>query len=251
MLLGLMISAFRGRSVLVEARRTSGRAQTAPANNAHRRLGLMVSLTTLMFVLLPSHVGPPVNWWGGNLRLPVLMLLLLIPLGASSFLARRWFCRLAVGLNLGICLLATVDLVLFSQQEMKGFDEIVDVIPAGRRVSLLHWTPREVHEYPGEPHGYASNYYLFRKGGFVPQNVFEHPDVPVQRKQQGMAPPWGQAEYFDWARHGGNYDGFIVRVHPEYEHSPLHGVNQNRVELIEARGNWRYYKRRPIQNLRE
>jgi hypothetical protein len=210
-----------------------------------RRLYLMSFLTGLMFVLLPSYVGPPVNWWGGNLRLPVLLSLVLIPLAGRCWAGRDNLYRGIIILNVGVCVLAAGDLWNFSRTEMRGFSEVIEAIPAGQRVTLLHWTPEAVHEYPGEPHGYASNYYLLQKGGFVPQNVFEHPDVLVQRKNRGAAPPWGQAEYFDWNRHSAGYEGFVVRRHPKYEHSPLHGVNQTRVELVKRSGSWAYYRRRP------
>lgn len=214
------------------------------------RLWLMIVLSAIMFVLLPSYIGPPVKWWGGNLRLPVLIMLILIPLGASVFENRKRLLRLTITINLTICGLALLDLAHFSRTEMNGFEDVINSVPPGQKVTLLHWTPKSVHEYPGEPHGYASNYYLLLKGGFVPQNVFEHPDVPVKRKLRGAAPPWGQAEYFDWHRHGDDYDAFIVRVHRDYEHSPLHGPNQARVALVNSAGNWRYYRRRNPENLR-
>jgi len=214
------------------------------------RLWMMIGLTSTMFVVLPSYIGPPVNWWGGNLRLPVLMVLLLVPLG--SYVRKQsssWLPRLVVGFNLAICALALADLRSFSAKEMAGFEEVITMVPPGKKLTLLHWTPKEVHEYPGEPHGYASNYYLLLKGGYVPQNVFEHPDVPVKRKRSGAAPPWGQAEYFDWQRHAQDYEAFVVRIHPQYEHSPLHGPNQAHVELVGSAGQWRYYRRRSPENL--
>jgi len=221
------------------------RGQSGPRLDVMKRLGLMLLLTASMFVVLPSYIGPPVKWWGGNLRLPILLGILLIPLAGQIWTGRRKVRMSIIAFNMAVCLLALGDLWHFSRTEMNGFSEVMEVVPKGKKLTLLHWTPKNVHEYPGEPHGYASNYYLLNQGGFVPQNVFEHPDVPVRRKLLGQAPPWGQAEYFDWSRHGRIYDGYIVRRHPLYEHSPLHGINQTRVELVTRRGVWAYYRRRP------
>jgi len=207
-------------------------------------LWLMFSITAFMFVLLPSYIGPPVNWWGGNLRLPIFLGVLLIPLVGTWFDKNRLASWSLYGVNLFIVALAVIDIWNFGRTEMKGFEEVIKAVPAGKRLTLLHWTPTEVHEYPGEPHGYASNYYLLEKGGFVPQNVFEHPDVLVQRKVSAPAPPWGQAEYFDWNRHSWSFDAFVVRRHAKFPDSPLHGINQTRVELVHRSGEWSYYRRR-------
>jgi hypothetical protein len=201
----------------------------------------MAAAALSMFAILPSNIGPPLNWWGGNLRLPVIALLLAAPIGG---VAPKRLCQAAGALALSIVFVASADLIRFSRREMSGFLEVVETLPPGKKVTLLHYTPHEVHEYPGEPHGYASNYYLLLKGGFVPQNVFENPDVPFARKVSAPAPPWGMAEGFDWWRHGVGYDYFVLRNHPSVDHAPLHGENQSRVELVKAAGNWRQYRAR-------
>lgn len=220
------------------------RRQTAPPSGAWL-LVVMVVVTLVMFAALPSWVGPPLNWWGGNLRLPVIAALLLVPLG--GLVPARWP-RLFAGVA-ALCgfvvALAVFDLATVSRTEMAGFAEVIDAIPPGQRVTAMHYTPHHIHEYPGEPHGYVSNYYLLEKGGFVPQNFFEHPDVPFARKHRAPAPPWAMAEYFDWFKFGVGYDAFILRVHETVEHAPLHGSNQTRVELVLAAGNWRYYRPLP------
>ncbi len=207
-------------------------------------LAVMAVTTLAMFWALPSWVGPPLNWWGGNLRLPVMAALLVVPLGATVPAAWPRAFGVVTALCAGITAAAIVDLGVASRSEMHGLAEVIDAVPPGQRLTAVHYTPHEMHEYPGEPHGYVSNYYLLHKGGFVPQNFFEHPDVPFARKVRAPSPGWAMAEYFDWFKFGVGYDAFLLRVHESVEHAPLHGSNQQRVELVKAVGNWRYYRPR-------
>jgi hypothetical protein len=241
--LGLLVLAGLGVAV----------ARRGAAFAPHGRLFAMALVTFAMFVFLPSYVGPPLNWWGGNLRLPPLVVLLLVPLAGPALSPAARLTRLARGsralvlglglvASLGACVGALADLAWVERTEMAGLGEVVEAIPPGRRVCGLHYTSPRMHEYPGEPYGYVANYYLLERGGYVPQNFFEHPDVPFARRLNLPAPPWAMAEGFDWFRHGQGCDGFLLRVHDSVEHAPLHGSNTSRARLVKAAGRWRYYE---------
>lgn len=209
-----------------------------------RYLLLLAAVTAVMFWWLPSYIGPPLNWWGGNLRLPIVVAALLVPaIGLVGRPSMRWPIRIAGAFSVGIVLLAGADLVRFSEGEMDGFEEVVDAIPPGKTISTLHYTPRPVHEYPGEPHGYVGNYYTLVKGGLSPHNLFEVKDLPFARKKNLPSPPWGMAGGFRWAQHGPPFDGFLVRISPDAPDAPF-SPNDPRVALKKAAGNWRYYERR-------
>lgn len=230
-----------GLVVLLGAALILERRRIGPARGA---MLAAAALTAVMFVILPSSVGPPVNWWGGNLRLPVIVVLLVIPAVQGSLQDgwRVWVVRSVAAVSVLAVLLALVDLARFSRTEMAGLDEVLAEIPPGQRLSALHYTPREVHEYPGEPHGYASNYYLAAKGGLVPQNLFENAGEPFSRKAWAPAPPWGMGAGFRWAQHGVGFDAFLVRINDAQPDAPFDGPNAARVELVKSAGKWRYYR---------
>lgn len=207
------------------------------------RILLLAAVTFGMFWWLPSYIGPPLNWWGGNLRLPIVVAILLIPcIGLIGRLQASWPIRVAGAFSMVIVLVAAADLIRFSSVEMNGFSEVVEKIPPGKTIAPLHYTPRHVHEYPGEPHGYVGNYYILEKGGLVPQNLFEVKDLPFARKKQLPAPPWGYGAQFRWNVHGTGFDGFLVRITNNAPHAPF-SKNDRRVKLVAEAGNWRYYER--------
>lgn len=205
---------------------------------------LVFVVTGIMFWWLPSFIGPPLNWWGGNLRLPMVLAICAVPLVG---LAPRPTARIPVAIA-ALCGLTTVgvaayDLLRFNYGEMSGLEEVVDAIPPGQTIAPLHYTPKAVREYPGEPHGYVGNYYMLRRGGLVPQNLFEVKDLPFARRGQLPAPPWGIASAFAWSRHGAKFDGFLVRIDEQHPERPFR-KDDPRVRLVKAAGVWRYYARR-------
>ena len=207
-------------------------------------LFLLAGVTAVMFWWLPSYIGPPLNWWGGNLRLPIVVAALLVPaVGMIGQLRAAWPIRICAGFSMLIVVVAAADLIRFSTNEMDGFSEVLDVIPPGKTITTLHYTPREVHEYPGEPHGYVGNYYTLIKGGLSPHNLFEVKDLPFARRQNLAAPPWGMAGGFRYNLHGPAYDGFLVRITPNSPDAPFR-KDDTRVRLVKAAGHWRYYERK-------
>lgn len=206
-------------------------------------LFLLAGVTAGMFWWLPSYIGPPLNWWGGNLRLPIVIAALLVPsVGMVGQIRVQNFIRVAAAFSVLIVAVAAFDLIRFSYGEMDGFAEVVDAMPPGKEISTLHYTPREVHEYPGEPHGYVGNYYTLAKGGLSPHNLFEVKDLPFARKENLPAPPWGSGAGFRYNLHAPPFDGFLVRIAPQSPDAPFR-ANDTRVELVKAAGNWRYYRR--------
>jgi hypothetical protein len=234
--------------LLVGAILLAARGEGRPFFDRRRTtLLVMAGVTVAMFIALPSNIGPPLNWWGGNLRLPPIAALLLIPVagrGPEPSWRRAWLLGAAALVSTLTVGLAALDLGRFSRREMAGFDEVLRAIPAGRKISTLHYTPAELREYPGEPLGYAGNYYILEKGGLVPQNFFDITYFLFSRKAPAPAPPWGAAEGFNWDAHGPPFDGFLVRIRPGTPEAPFTGPLGERVKLVAAAGNWRYYEKR-------
>jgi hypothetical protein len=140
--------------------------------------------------------------------------------------------------------LATVDLVRFVHTEMAGFREVLEAIPPKRRLAALHFTPREVNEYPGEPHGYVASYYLLISGGYPSENAFgEGSHAPFRKKVHPATSPWGYGSGFRFGVHGRFFDGFLVRFSPKRPEAPFDGLVGKKVRLVEAAGNWRYYEK--------
>ncbi|MEQ9496340.1 MAG: hypothetical protein RIT81_05765 [Deltaproteobacteria bacterium] len=206
-------------------------------------LFFMAGVTAVMFWWLPSYIGPPLNWWGGNLRLPIVIAALLVPtVGLVGQMRAQNFIRVAAAFSVLVLLVAAADLVRFSYGEMDGLTEVIEVMPPGKKISSIHYTPREVHEYPGEPHGYVGNYYTLVKGGVTPHDLFEVKDIPFARKQRLPSPPWGSGGGFRFNLHAPAFDGFLVRVAPNAPDAPFR-KDDPRVTLVKSAGNWRYYRR--------
>lgn len=202
----------------------------------------LAGVTVVMFVVLPENVGPPVNWWGARLRLPVLAALLVLPMigrsvgrEVSAFIAAA---GLASTITVG---LALYDLHRFHRTYGEGLSEVLDEVPWGQRVTFLHYTPRVVNEYPGQPFGYFGNFYLAHRGGVVPQDFFERRELPFHRRQTRPSPPWGLAAGFRWPNHIEGFDAVLLRTDPPASVTPFFG-NVTKLELAAAAGGWRYYR---------
>lgn len=207
------------------------------------RLALLALASFAAYLVIPTYIGPPLNWWGANLRIPVLFSLLLVTMGALG--TARWRLALAApGALAGLAFvgMATADLGRFSRDEMAGFEETIDSLPAGRRVCVLHYTPRELHEYPGEPHGYLGSYYVARKGGWTNQNLFGNPGHPVGRDREPATPGWSAAGGFQWPNHSADCQDFVVRTNPSDPNAPF-TRHRDKVELVSEHGHWRHWRK--------
>jgi hypothetical protein len=206
-----------------------------------------VAVALVAFCILPENLGDPVNWWGVNIRVPTMLMLLLIPAVAgrspASLLWKNLTTVWIATSVLAVCL-SLADLAAFNFKEMTGFAEVIQAMPPGRRISFLHYSPDYVHEYPGEPYGYIGNYYVLEKGGATVQTLFGNPHEPVKlRVPPGPAPGWGYAAGFDWQQHADNFDGFVVRGSAEGGNQPFDGHVGADLKLRAATGFWRYYER--------
>jgi hypothetical protein len=206
------------------------------------RVQLMVcaSVAAIMFYIIPEWVGPPLNWWGARLRLPPIVVLLLVPIIGTI----RWksVTNVAAGLGIVTVALGLVDLGIYHQKEMTGLSEVIEQMPKGQRISILHYTPREVNEYPGQPYGYAGNYYVLHKGGLVPQTITMRRELPLVRKFSLPAPPWGMAAGFRSAQHLASIDGFLVRRNEGPGHAPFLRSDLKQIEHVKSAQNWHYYR---------
>lgn len=166
----------------------------------------------LAFVALPESIGPPVNWWGGNLRVPVVVGILLVVLAAKPLDARAaQALKVATLAGAAFLVLTSSRIADFSIREMGGFGSLVDRIPARQRVCAIHFSGAALHEFPGEPHWYVANYYLANTPGLVSANLFGNGGEVVEQAGQIPQPGWGQAEGFDWNTHFSWCDYLLVR----------------------------------------
>ncbi len=204
-------------------------------------LGLAV-VALAMFVVLPESVGPPLNWWGARLRLPPLVALLCLPL-VSRKTSRELgpFVPMVVATSVLTVGLGLYDLSAFHRTYNRNFGEVLDAMPPGQRISLLHFTTRAINEYPGEPFGYFGNYYVAAKGGVVPQDFFERRELPFRRRFRLPSPPWGAAGGFRWPQHARGFDGFLVKTDPA-RGSAAFFKHERAMKLERDVGAWRYYR---------
>ena len=184
-------------------------------------LSLCLTASLAVFVILPEGIGPPVNWWGGNLRIPIVAAILLITLAARP---GDTFTGYALGFGgaagLVFFLFTSARIADFSQKEMAGFDSLLEQIPAQRRVCAVHFSDAALHEFPGEPHWYVANYYLARKPGLVSANLFGNSGEIVGRNSEVPQPGWGVADSFDWNTHFAWCDYLLVRHSPAEDYAP-------------------------------
>lgn len=209
-----------------------------------RRLVVMVTCVLAAFCVLPENIGAPVNWWGGNLRLPTMAGLLAVTYSsfADGRLARyvRYSASSASVVFVGVATWLVVD---FSNNEMAGFAKVAHAVPAGSRVCALHYSPDRVHEFPGEPHWYAANYLLAMKPVGVDHGLFGNVGEPVSRPRDISAPGWGVAQHFSWVAHAGWCDSFVVRYQASEAGQPFSGQAPECVELVADEPPWRVYRR--------
>ena len=202
----------------------------------------LAMVTVVMFCVLPENVGPPVNWWGARLRLPVLAALLCLPLMGRAVGAQAGvFVAVLGGLSTATVGLAVYDLSKFHRAYGAGLGEVLDAMPPGQTISALHFTPRAVNEYPGQPFGYFGNYYLAHRGGATPHDFFERRELPFRRQRTLPSPPWGIASAFRWAQHSPGFDGFLLKTDARKGNAPFFG-DASKVELVKDTGAWRYYR---------
>lgn len=227
--LGLAAAA---ASALARRRRPRAEDETtpgpSPADGARLHLGLWFGACMVVFLAFSEYVGPPVNWWGASLRLPVpaaiLAIVLLAPPRATQAAradtethrrSGRW-----VFVGGGAVSAAFVTYVIFTtarfqHEEMRGFEAVVDRIPLGVRTCPLHDATELTADYPGVVHGYVGNYVVARRGGRVAQGVFGNAGVVFGSHGYMAQPGWGLRSGFSWARHHRDCDVFLVRQDPE------------------------------------
>lgn len=211
------------------------------------RLFVLIAAVTVAFVVLPAGLGPPINWWGGNLRLPTFLAVLMVIVASTARGRGASMARAATSAASLAFLLGTSSAIYtFNTEEMGGFSQVIEAIPSGRKVCSFHYSPDIVHEFPGEPHWYAGNYYLARQPGAVDQSLFSNPGVPVSQPHPIPAQGWGIGLGFRWKKHSRWCDGFLVRVDQRDPTQPFSGQTKPEcVTLKSAHGNWRYYEKPP------
>lgn len=229
LLLGLILALARGR--------------TTPAP----RLLVLVLLTLIAFAWLPENIGPPVNWWGGNLRIPSLTSLLIVLIaslseGRVAAVART----LAVAGSAAFLVVGAYTVIRWSHDEMGGFDRLTRHIPPQTRVCTMHYTTRETHEFPGEPHWYAGSYAMAAQPVAIEHGLFGNSGEPVSRPREIPGPGHAVGGGFSWVQHHSWCDSFLVRYQAHNAGEPFSGQAQECVVLVEEQPPWRYYRRSDV-----
>lgn len=209
-----------------------------------RRLVLLFLACLSAFVVLPESIGAPVNWWGGNLRVPTLATLVLIVLGSQARgRIAVVFGSVAGAASLVFVAMSGAAIVAFSRDEMAGFQRLVTRVEPQTRLCTMHYSPAAIHEFPGEPHWYAGSYALAVAPIAVDHGLFGNPGEPVARPREIQAPGMGSAHGFDWRKHQSWCDAFLVRYSAANPGEPFSGQAPECVELLAESPPWRLYTR--------
>ncbi len=205
-------------------------------------VALLVLVTWVTYLILPTYIGAPLHWWAADLRLPPIIVLLPLALLRPR---PRWpgAALAAAALVVSFAVLADclVELRRWDREEMDGFSEVVDSVPQGRLISTL--IPHLDSDYPGEPEFYFTNYYLLRRGGPVPGTFTDRADWPYRRRSNVPEHGWGHLHSFRPSEHVPLYDGFIVR----FQRTPVlpgpFGALAGTLRVVTTRGHWAYVER--------
>ncbi len=229
LLLGLGLAVARGRATPVP------------------RLLVLVLLALIAFAWLPETIGPPVNWWGGNLRIPTLISLLIVLAAAQSQgRVASVACGLAIAGSGAYLLIAGAQVVRFSRDEMGGLARLLHHVPPQTKVCTMHYTTRETHEFPGEPHWYAGGYAMAAQPVAIEHSLLGDRGVLVSRPREIPGPGHAVGSGFSWSQHHSWCDSFLVRYQLHDPGQPFSGQAQECVELVEEQPPWRYYRRSAV-----
>ncbi len=212
-----------------------------------------VASTFVVFLFLGENIGPPVDWWGGSLRLPVVAALLVMCIAAptesedqAAAGAARLEQVLAVWLALvaiGFSALLHFQVARFSTETMAGLSEVIDAAPPGRRLCPLHTATRALNEFPGEPQGYVGNYYVAAKMGVGPQGMFGNPGVVAKQLLRLQSPGWGRMEGLSGVDQLADCDLVLLELHQEPSVRAQELIRGSFVAWAES-GHWRVLQRR-------
>lgn len=207
-------------------------------------LGTWFAATAVVFLGFEEYVGPPVNWWGGSLRLPVLAALFataglgfLVPAVTKRVRGALLYASAFTSVAFVAFVVATTK--RFERTEMAGFDDVVEAIPYGASVCPLHHGSEVTADFPGVAHGYVGNYVVARRGGRIPQGVFGNEGVLFGARVGIVQPGWGQLSGFRWSRHHRDCDYFLVRIDAGEVWSEEH---RGRVKRVATSSTWSLYE---------
>jgi hypothetical protein len=211
---------------------------------ATAKLGLCLLAAVAVGLTLDERIGPPVNWWGGWLRIPAIggLVTLYLAAGSTSPWARAPLAA-AAGAAQAFVLGSVAHVGEVAAHEYRGLSEVLDAAPRERRVCALWFgEDAKLHGYPGLPHWYAGNIYLARKGGAVAHGLFDNPAVPVHRRSSVVRqPPSGMAWVFDAEQHRGWCELFLVRIDPRAPDRPFRPEVRASLRLLAEAGAWRLW----------
>jgi hypothetical protein len=203
-------------------------------------VGLLVAITWITYLILPTYIDAPLHWWAADLRLPPIIALL--PLGLlRPVRSRRWLEAGAVAIACLVPIYSFLDLRRWHTEEMDGFEEVVDAVPQGKMISTIF--PRYGGRYPGEPEFYFGNYYLLRRGGIPAGTFTDRRDWPYQRRDSVPLHGWGHLHSFKPRQHVPLFDGFILRVPSRPILPGPFRTEATRLTVEKSSGNWAYLKR--------
>jgi hypothetical protein len=208
------------------------------------RLLVMILGTVVAFVAVPRTLPPPIEWWGANLRLPLMTAILTIPL-VGRVLVERWPTYAAVGGTVSALFagLVIADVTDYSSKEMDGLREVLEAVPQGLTIATLYYPGPRLAHYSDQPLLYVSQYYLLIRGGYVPNSMGIRRGVPFFDDKHLHIPAVSNAWEFSWPAHGTYFDGFVVRPKAGRPESPFDAGGRENVRLVKEAGNWRYYVR--------
>src|SRR5260370_24254439 len=129
--------------------------------------------------------------------------------------------------------------VIRFNRHVRGFDELVETIPFHRRVLTLVFPPLNDPHVNVNCFNQWASYVQIRRGGYNFYNFDE--GFPLRYRQYLPAPPWSNADKFDYEQHGSAWDYFLT--HNENGLKLLTGPPaKGQVRLVGERGPWRLWQ---------
>jgi len=208
------------------------------------RCGLSLFAASVVFWLaMPSKVGTDVGLLDVRMGVFVVTFAVVLPRVLPGRRATLAF-ALTAATGLAISAHTAYEVRGFDRDDVAGFDDVLRVMPRGKRLVMLNLDPRSSHVKFGVM-PYFGSYYHARYGGIASYSFSETAHWPIHYRP-GSEPPsktmtWANPCGYDNERDGAYFDYVLVRT---LDRDPMtSGVAGPRWELIGSSRSWRLYRK--------
>lgn len=215
------------------------------------KLLAFASGTVVILTCVGENIGPPFNWWGGWLRAPAILSVVLVFAAAPSASASAtrentgalWLTVAAAVVFVGAI---SVQITRAAWIEYDGLYDVLEEAPEGKRVCGMWFAEEKATDgFPGAPHWYVGNAYMVFHGGNTAHNLLGDSAYPIYRGPIHYTQPgWGMGGGFDPRRHFEWCELYLVRIDPTRPDRPFDAVRRAHLELLDSSGMWKLYARK-------